>query len=247
VHCVEKLTKASESQPQAAQMALTKSLQFEWAYLQRVVPNCADAFEPLRDMKFWPTVLGEGISQQEKILFSLPTRKGGLGVRDPVESAQFSHSVSVEGTVKIVRSIKGEEEFSVLAHKAVIAETQARLRDHQRVQDQRKLEETLEPMDDRKRRVIMRAVDGKTSGWLNVLPIARHQFDLSAVEFRDALAMRYCRPLIRMPTMCDGCGAAFTLSHALDCKKGGLITQRHNEVRDALGDIAALAYKEVVQ
>ena len=48
------------------------------------------------------------------------------------ESAQFSHSISVEGTVKIVRSIKGEEEFSVefsvLAHKAMIAETQARLR-----------------------------------------------------------------------------------------------------------------------
>jgi len=110
----------------------------------------------------------EGISQQE-ILFSLPARKGGLGVRDPVESAQLSHSVSVEGTVKIVRSIKGEQEFSVLAHKAMIAETQARLRDHQRVQDQRKLEETLEPMDNRKRCVIMRAVDGKTSGWLNVL------------------------------------------------------------------------------
>jgi len=69
-------------------------------------------------------------------------------VRDPVESAQFSHSVSVEATVKIVRSIKGKEEFSVLAYKAMIAETQARLRDHQRVQDQRKLEETLEPMDD---------------------------------------------------------------------------------------------------
>jgi len=52
--------------------------------------------------------------------------------------------------VKIVRSIKGEDEFSVPAHKAVIAETQARMRDHQRVQDWRKLEEALEPMDNRK-------------------------------------------------------------------------------------------------
>jgi len=52
----------------------------------------------------------------------------------------------------------------------------------------------------------MRAVDGETSSWLNVLPIARHQFDLSIVEFRDALAMRYCQPLIRMLTVCDGCG-----------------------------------------
>ena len=50
-----------------------------------------------------------------------------------------------------------------------------------------------------------------------------------------------------MPSSCDGCGAQFSLGHALDCKKGGLITQRHNEVRDALGDIAALTYKEVVR
>ena len=35
--------------------------------------------------------------------------------------------------------------------------------------------------------------------------------------------------------------------HAIDCKKGGLVTQRYNEVRDALGDIAALAYKEVTR
>jgi len=135
-----------------------------------------------------------------------------------VESAQFSHSISVEGTVKIVRTIKGEEEFPVLAHKVVIAETQARLRDHWRVQDRKKLDETLEPMDNRKRHVIMRAVDEKTSGWLNVLPTPRHQFDLFAVRFQDALVMRYCCPLIRMPTMCDGCGAVFTLSHTLDCK-----------------------------
>ena len=50
----------------------------------------------------------------------------------------------------------------------------------------------------------------------------------------------------RLHSVCDGCGELFTLGHALDCKKGGLVTQRHNEVRDALGDIAALAYRDVV-
>ena len=42
------------------------------------------------------------------------------------------------------------------------------------------------------------------------------------------------------------CGGDFSLTHALDCHKDGLVTQRHNEVRDALGDLAALGYREVV-
>ena len=33
----------------------------------------------------------------------------------------------------------------------------------------------------------------------------------------------------------------------MDCKKRGLVTQRQNEVRYALGDIAALTYREVVR
>ena len=79
------------------------------------------------------------------------------------------------------------------------------------------------------------------------MPIACHHFDLSSVEFRDALSLRYHRPLLRMPGHCDGCGEEFSFQHALDCKKGGLVTQCHNEVRDALGDLAAIVYKDVVR
>ena len=50
-----------------------------------------------------------------------------------------------------------------------------------------------------------------------------------------------------MPANCDGCGAATSLEHALDCKKGGLVTQRLNEVRDVIGDLASVVFKEVVK
>ena len=43
---------------------------------------------------------------------------------------------------------------------------------------------------------------------------------------RDALSLRY---------------------HRIDYKKGGLVNQRHNKVRDALGDLAAIVYKDVVR
>ena len=80
-----------------------------------------------------------------------------------------------------------------------------------------------------------------------MLPLAQYHFDLSPQQFRDALSLRYNRSLMLMPPTCDGCGAAFTLSHALDCRKGGLVVRRHNEICDALGDLACLAYKDVIR
>ena len=85
VASVDKLSAAAESQPQAAYAALSKSLQFEWSYLQRVLPNCDASFAPLRDVinkRFWPSVFGGQISTAEQHLFSLPTRLGGMGIFD---------------------------------------------------------------------------------------------------------------------------------------------------------------------
>ena len=83
------------------------------------------------------------------------------------------------------------------------------------------------------------------SGWLSVLPLEKDQFDLSAQEFRDALALRYRKPLLNLPGTCDGCGATFTVDHALDCRFGGFVTRRHNEVHDAVGNLVSLVWNPV--
>ena len=36
-------------------------------------------------------------------------------------------------------------------------------------------------------------------------------------------------------------------THALDCRKGSLVIQCLNEIRDAIGDLASLVYKEVIR
>ena len=58
--------------------------------------------------------------------------------------------------------------------------------------------------------------------------------DLGAQEWRDALFMRYGLDTPDLPTYCDGCQAKFSISHALDCKKGGLVMARHNELCDGV-------------
>jgi len=82
---------------------------------------------------------------------------------------------------------------------------------------------------------------------LSVLPFARSQFDLSAQEFRDGLALHYKKPLLSLPSVCDGCGASFSIEHALDCHFGGLVSRRHNEVRDAFGDLTSLVWSPVMK
>ena len=78
-----------------------------------------------------------------------------------------------------------------------------------------------------------------------MIPTSKHHFDLSAQKFRNALALQYKKPLLCVPSICDGCGASFDLSHALICRKGALVTQCHNEIRDALGDYSSLAWSQV--
>ena len=81
--------------------------------------------------------------------------------------------------------------------------------------------------------------------WLSVTPVESSNFDLSAQEFHDALAIKYHQPLLNLPPKFDGCGATSNLDHFLICRKGGLVVQHHNEIRNAIGDLAALAWGQV--
>ena len=56
-------------------------------------------------------------------------------------------------------------------------------------------------------------------------------FALNKSEFRDAPSLRYGRPLKGLPAMCH-CGQKYNVTHALNCKKGGFVTMRHNNLRD---------------
>ena len=39
----------------------------------------------------------------------------------------------------------------------------------------------------------------------------------------------------------------FTVSHALNCRKGGLVVQLHNEVHDTIYDLAAMAWRQTTK
>eukprot|EP00957_Ditylum_brightwellii_P110973 8463434-Ditylum_brightwellii.AAC.1 len=54
--------------------------------------------------------------------------------------------------------------------------------------------------------------------------------------------MQYMSEPSDLPSHCDGGVKKFGLKHALDCKTGGLITARHDELRDELCVVGTQAY-----
>ena len=82
-------------------------------------------------------------------------------------------------------------------------------------------------------RIVSLACNKGASGWLNVLPLQDEGFSLNKEEFRDALTLRYDKFIPGLPSRCP-CGNPFNPSHAMDCKKGGFVHARHDNLRKML-------------
>ena len=82
----------------------------------------------------------------------------------------------------------------------------------------------------------------KTRAWITVLQSTANGTYLEAQEWLCALFLCYGINPTYLPTHCDGCNSKISVCHALDCKKGGLIKNIHNELCDG---VAGLAGKSV--
>ena len=103
------------------------------------------------------------------------------------------------------------------------------------------VENTLMPEQNR---AVQQAKQKGASSWLNVLPLEDHGFTLTKGEFRDAIALRYNKPLRSLPSNCT-CGQKFNVTHALNCKKGGFVIMRHNNIHDFEANLLRIVHNDV--
>ena len=91
---------------------------------------------------------------------------------------------------------------------------------------------------------LSRARDKGASNWLTVIPLEDEGYVLNKEEFRDAICLRYGLTLKGLPSKCP-CNNAFNISHALNCKKGGFIHMRHDEIRNLEAKLLSEVCKDV--
>ena len=48
---------------------------------------------------------------------------------------------------------------------------------------------------------------------------------------------------LNLPTHCDGCGERFSTEHGLNCKHGGIVNERHDDVTDKWEHLAMLTWQ----
>ena len=77
---------------------------------------------------------------------------------------------------------------------------------------------------------------------MTVQPSTMNEKYMGACEWSDALFLQYGLGPPDLPNYCDGCNSKFNIFHALDCKRGGLVTVCHNELRDGAADLASKAF-----
>ena len=92
--------------------------------------------------------------------------------------------------------------------------------------------------------LVIQSRDKGASSWLNTIPLKDQGLALNKQEFRDSLRMRYNLPLNDLPCFC-ACEDRFNINHALSCKKGGFVAQRHDGVRNLLTLLLAKVCKNV--
>lgn len=201
---VERLAVIAREQSQAAYAAFTRAVQNKWLYLQRVVPNCDFLFLTLENKITYdllPSIFGCETSSNERSIFSLPTRLGGLKIIiNPTESCEFSYTLSRRATDVIVCSLKTHTKYDPDTHYDTLSTVQSEMHAHKDLALEDKFKTNIQKLSSLQRRAVQRATDSKLSSWLNMffLLLKTTLICLPVHEFRDALALCYKKPLLRI-------------------------------------------------
>ena len=229
---IKSLADIAKKQPHLAYAAFIHGVQHKYTYLLRTIANISENLRPLDeaiDDILIPALFGCNVSQEERRVFSLPVREGGLGIKKVAPAADDSYNVSEKVTKPLTKQImlqaddlpsaedvKDAKNSAILEYKTKQEENYKQIKTSQSPLTQRNIEQLSQP---------------GASSWLGALPIQEQGFNLTKGEFQDALAIRYSRNIKNLPSKCP-CGRAFTTTHALNCHLGGFINARHDRIRD---------------
>ena len=203
----------------------------------RTIESFEDYVEPIQeaiDDLLLPTLFGqtEPLPSDLRQLLTLTPAQGGLGEPDLRFEAPQQFAVSTSITAPHVDSITTQSMVMVGGENS----TEELRRQHQALKTA-SVKLRMEIIDSTLPSDLLRSInqsrDKGARSWLTGVPLVDQGFVLNKQELRDSLRLRYKMPLSDLPSK-RVCGEKYTVCHALSCKKGGFVAQRHDGVRKIL-------------
>ena len=197
----------------------------------RTIQDIDEHLKPLDDINnnFLPTLLDSIVTDNERSLFQLPVRLGGLGIPILSEIARehFESSKKITAPLVTIMILQGDTLPDDIYVKTLKLEEKMK-REEKLKTKAAAIEQFLSPAE---LRAVSDAKDPGASKWLSAVPLEKYNFVLNKKKFRDAMNLRYGKDLKGLPSKCP-CGQSFNMTHALNCKTGGFTTFHHKRVRD---------------
>jgi hypothetical protein len=155
---------------------------------------------------------------------------GGLGIPIFKELSVVEYENSLEITTPLQKEIISQNR-GCMADDNQIRTAKAKVKQRKAKNNLKILNKIIESQSNERTKQIEINLEKGASVWLTTLPLKDEGFQLDKQSFWDLMKIRYGRQLSRLPERC-ACSAPFNLQHALSCKKGGFVSNRHNTIRD---------------
>ena len=245
VEGVKSLARVATRYPQSAFAGFTQSLQSEWQYLSRCVPGVGVHLQPVEDAirkHLIPALFQttpDRVSDEMRLLLSHGVKQGGMNIRNPVAAADRLHEGSVEACAALVTSLTKDSRLDAQCHAQCVRQASTKARKERVDEEKVTVKVAMAAARPAEKRRLERI--GRTGACWSLVPNKLNGTCMTKEEFFDNARLRYGWKPVDMCERCDGCNAPFTVEHALGCKKGGLVVQRHDDTRDEAGALAEMA------
>ena len=193
---------------------------------------------------FLQSSVGKCLKSREEFLRYLPVRFGGLGILNPVETADVEYEASMKITASLKQLIYYQQQSLEHYNEDQVKELINKNKQDKGKRLTQEFEQIKSQVDDNLKRYLDLAREKGSGSWLNALPLEQMGYDLNKQDFRDSICIRYGWRVPRTPQFCS-CGKTFDTNHALICTKGGYVIMRHNRIRDLEATILKDVCKDV--
>ena len=229
---IKQLADIALSQPHAAYSAYTHGMQHQFRYFLRTIKGIQEQLKPLDDTItniLIPAICGFKVSETDRRLLSLPVKAGGLGIGIVNEESdeEYRRSKSITAPLATMIPLQGDGMPNTQEESSI----KSNIKKDKLTQLKEKIAAVDDSLSPETKRKVQQSKEPGASNWLSALPIQKHGFNLNKSEFRDALALRYNQHINNLPSFC-ACGEKFGVTHAMNCKKGGFVNARHDNIRD---------------